>query len=257
MHCTGLESSRPTFTLTRMSTDLQRSLAMFRFNFWSKPFFTPAPGSGGMDNPSFVPNPLTSPALMVLASTAEGHEAPRLPGSNPFQSQSMDKDLPPQPPYSTAGFTIYRPGDPFPAPLYSPLSFVRPGMDRRLALMNPGIQAGAFRPLNHTGVDGVEGTYQSAFSPAKKVKSEESSASPETQGSHSGADAFREGLSESQERESPSGVKEERPSSISSAGYDTISEPHSDSGDGYERGTPDSEGRSLRSESIFSQFPIT
>ena len=236
-----------------MSTDLQRSLAMFRFNFWPKPFFTSAPGPGGMDNPSFVPNPLTSPALMVLASTAEGHEAPRLPVF-PGHPGNMDKDLPPPPPFSTAGF-MYRPGDPFSSPLYSP--FVRPGLDRRLAMMNPGVRPGAFRPLG-AGIDGGESSYHSAFSPAKKIKTDEGSGSSsisETSGSHSAPDgAYREDCDRSEGGQSPPGVKEERPSSLSSAGYDTISEPLSDSGDAYERGTPDSEGRSLRSKLLIYTY---
>lgn len=235
-----------------MSADLQRSLAMFRFNFWPKPFFTSAPGSGGMDNPPFMPNPLTSPALMVLASTAEGHEAPRLPAPpHTFPGQNMDKDLPPPPPFSTAGFTMFHPGDPFTAPLYSPLSFVRPGIDRRLALMNPGVRPGAFRPLGPSGAEGVDGSYHSAFSPAKKLKPGESSAassSSEAQGPHTTDSAFRDDRDDQDDRDMSPRVKEERPSSISSAGYDTVSEPLSDSGDAYERGTPDSEGRSLRSE---------
>ncbi|BFY99988.1 hypothetical protein BsWGS_03030 [Bradybaena similaris] len=236
-----------------MSADLQRSLAMFRFNFWPKPFFTSAPGSGGMDNPPFMPNPLTSPALMVLASTAEGHEAPRLPAPpHTFPGQSMDKDLPPPPPFSTAGFTMFHPGDPFTAPLYSPLSFVRPGIDRRLALMNPGVRPGAFRPLGPSGAEGVDGSYHSAFSPAKKLKPGESSAasssSSEAQGPHTSDSAFRDDRDDQDDRDMSPRVKEERPSSISSAGYDTVSEPLSDSGDAYERGTPDSEGRSLRKQ---------
>ena len=233
-----------------MSTDLQRSLAMFRFNFWPKPFFTSSPGAQGMDSSSFIPNPLTSPALMVLASTAEGHEAPRLPAHHPsFPGQHMDKDLPPPPPFSNAGFTMYRPGDPFSSPLYSPLSFVRPGLDRRLGLMQPGVRPGAFRPL---GPEGGEPTYHSAFSPAKKIKQDEgASCSSDGQG-HS--EAYREECERSESRDSPPSVKEERPSSLSSAGgYDTISEPLSDSGDTYDRdrGTPDSEGRSLRSKFLF------
>ncbi|XP_035828153.1 E3 ubiquitin-protein ligase RNF220 [Aplysia californica] len=162
----------------------------------------------------------------------------------------MDKDLPPPPPFSSAGFTMYRPGDPFSSPLYSPLSFVRPGLDRRLALMSPGVRPGAFRPLG-PGVDGGEGSYHSAFSPAKKIKSDETSgasSSSETQGAPSSDGIYREECDKSEERESSPGIKEERPSSISSAGYDTISEPLSDSGDAYERGTPDSEGRSLRKQ---------
>ncbi|KAK3085765.1 hypothetical protein FSP39_008411 [Pinctada imbricata] len=67
--------------------------AMFRFNFWHKPFFShhaaalaaAQAGQPGMENSSYLPNPLTSPALMVLASTAENHEGARLPAPpHPF-----------------------------------------------------------------------------------------------------------------------------------------------------------------------------
>ncbi|KAK3759365.1 hypothetical protein RRG08_023485 [Elysia crispata] len=299
---------------------------MFRFNFWAKPFFTPPPGSGGMENaPPFVPNPLTSPALMVLASTAaaEGHEVQRLQAAQQQQQQhsqhhpsfpgrGMDKDLPPPPPpppFSTAAF-MYRPGDPFSAPLYSPLSFVRPELDRRLALMNPGMRPGAFRPLATSGNTGgdvdVPQTYHSAFSPAstapslaKKPKSEETSpggSAGATIGGNGGASmsaSSTASTSSSSEHHPhhPHGaqfpdhgqphddrppslcyrgepedgrvcspdqhggtIKEERPASLcSSQGYDTVSEPMSDSGDAYERGTPDSEGRSLRSK-LFSLY---
>lgn len=303
-----------------MSTDLQRSLAMFRFNFWAKPFFTPPPGTGGMDAaPHFVPNPLTSPALMVLASSAaaEGHDVQRLQAAQQQQQHSphhpsypgrgMDKDLPPPPPppFSTAAF-MYRPGDPFSAPLYSPLSFVRPELDRRLALMNPGMRPGAFRPLTPSGsaaggdVDVPQSGYHSAFSPAsaapssaKKSKPEQSSSGSSSSAAVIGASSTSasssastssandhlhphhlhgaqfpdhgqqhderppslcyRGDSEDGQAFSPSqhggGVKEERPSSLcSSQGYETVSEAMSDSGDAYERGTPDSEGRSLRKQ---------
>ena len=298
---------------------------MFRFNFWAKPFFTPPPGTGGMENaPPFVPNPLTSPALMVLASTAaaEGHEVQqRLQAaqqqqqqvqqhaqhhSGAFPGRTMDKDLPPPPPpppFSTAAF-MYRPGDPFSPPLYSPLSFVRPELDRRLALMTPGMRAGAFRPLappsGSAGDVDVPQSYHSAFSPAassnpssaKKPKPEDSSAGTVTgDGSSTSASSASTSSSSEHHQHHPHGaqfpdlgqqhhgdprppalcyrgeledgrecspsqhggtIKEERPASLcSSQGYDTVSEPMSDSGDTYERGTPDSEGRSLRSKFSF------
>ncbi|XP_076441350.1 E3 ubiquitin-protein ligase Rnf220-like [Babylonia areolata] len=226
-----------------MSIDLTH-LAMYRFNFWPKPFFPPtAPGGvGGMENSPFVPNPLSSPALMVLASTAaEGREAPRLPAPpHPFSAgQSLDKDLPPAPPppFSSAGF-VYRPGEPFPSPLYAPLPpFVRPNLDRGLGLLGPN--SGAFRHLGpHEGVE----PYHSAFTPAKKSKSEDvSSTSTFSSADHQD----RDGEGGSRKSLSPS-VKEERPSSISSVGGDTNSEIHSDNGDPNDRGTPDSEGRALR-----------
>ncbi|GFN98524.1 E3 ubiquitin-protein ligase rnf220 [Plakobranchus ocellatus] len=288
-----------------MSTDLQRSLAMFRFNFWAKPFFTPAPGNGGMENTPFVPNPLTSPALMVLASTAaaEGHEVQRRQGQSPhsqhhpsFPGRGMDKELPPPPPpppFSTAAF-MYRPGDPFSSPLYSPLSFVRPELDRRLALMNPAMRSGAFRPLGPTGAGGdgeVPQNYHSAFSPASATSSSAKKLKPEeaNNGNNSGAlgggtaaassssdhhhhqhgaqftdhqhhhheesPSYHEEHIDRRECSSPQqgSIKEERPSSLcSSQGYETVSEPMSDSGDAYERGTPDSEGRSLRRNDHFT-----
>ncbi|GFR81455.1 E3 ubiquitin-protein ligase Rnf220-like isoform X2 [Elysia marginata] len=300
-----------------MSTDLQRSLAMFRFNFWAKPFFTPPPGSGGMETaPPFVPNPLTSPALMVLASTAaaEGHEVQRLQAAQQQQQQQhsphhpsypgrgMDKDLPPPPPpppFSSAAF-MYRPGDPFSAPLY----FVRPELNRRLALVNPPMHPGAFRPLTPSGSVGgdvdVPQAYHSAFSltsaaPSSAKKSKHGESSPGVNSSSSNATVgastsavsstttssssdhhhphrphgaqFPDHGHQQHDDRSPSlgyrgegddgqvcspgqhggAVKEERPASLcSSQGYDTVSEPMSDSGDAYERGTPDSEGRSLR-----------
>ncbi|KAL8577109.1 hypothetical protein ACOMHN_049798 [Nucella lapillus] len=230
-----------------MSIDLTH-LAMYRFNFWPKAFFPPtAPGGVGMDNPTFVPNPLSSPALMVLASTAaEGRgEAPRLAAAPPHHfsaaGQSLDKDLQAPPtPFSSAGF-VYRPGEPFPSPLYAPLPpFVRPNLDRGLGLLGPN--SGAFRHLGpHEGVE----PYHSAFTPAKKSKSEDVSSTSTFASSAEPQD--KDGEGGSRKSLSPS-VKEERPSSISSVGGDTNSEIHSDAGDLNDRGTPDSEGRALRSE---------
>ena len=226
-----------------MSINLTQ-LAMYHYNFWPKAFLPPtAPGAVRMDNSSFVPNPLSSPALMVLASTAEGREAPRLPAPpHPFSGQSLDKDLSaPPPPFSSAGF-VYRPGEPFPSPLYEPMPpCVRPNLERGIGLI--GSSGGAFRHLGpHEGVE----PYHSAFTPAKKSKLEDVSCSStySLDNHDQGYDKDGDG---SRKSRSPS-VKEERPSSISSAGGDTNSEIHSDNGDLYDRGTPDSEGRTLRSE---------
>lgn len=158
-----------------------------------------------------------------------------------------------------------------------------------LALVNHGaVRPGVFRPLGHGSiVDGPAGsvdgapTYHSAFSPAKKVKVEESPSSSSTSSTVAGGgggsgdpqslsvhhgrrctsdSAYGGGVDGSgldyDDRESMlhhHEMKDERPSSISSAGCDTLcSEPLSDSGgDGNERGTPDSEGRSLRSKCVF------
>lgn len=233
------------FWITEMSIDLTH-LTMFRFNFWPKPFFAPsAAGAAGMENSSFVPNPLSSPALMVLASTAEGRDVSRLPGPpHPFSGQSLDKDGIPPPPFSTAGF-VYRPGDPFSSPIYAPMPpFVRPNLERTIGLIGPG--SGAFRPLGgpHEGVE----AYHSAFTPAKKPKLEDVSCTS-TFSSADGRDQnYGDKDGEGSRRSLSPTIKEERPSSISSTGGDTNSEIHSDAGDSYDRGTPDSEGRSLRSE---------
>lgn len=223
-----------------MSLDLTQ-LTMLRLNLWGKPFFHPA---AGMENSSYVPT-LSTPALMMLASTAEGRDAPRLQvPPHPFSSQSLDKDMPAPPPhFSTAGF-VYRPGDHFPSPLYHPSMgpFVRPNLEGRMGLMGPGC-AGAFRPLGpHEGVE----PYHSAFTPAKKLKIDDVSCT-QTSGS-SERDGYRDKDGESSRKSLSPSVKEERPSSISSAGGDTNSEIHSDTGDLYDRGTPDSEGRSLRKQ---------
>jgi hypothetical protein len=54
---------------------------------------------------------LFSPALMVLASTAENHEGARMPFPN---QNAGDKEI--SSPYTTP-FTMYRPGEPYPAQL--------------------------------------------------------------------------------------------------------------------------------------------
>ncbi|XP_050403405.1 E3 ubiquitin-protein ligase Rnf220 isoform X2 [Patella vulgata] len=185
-----------------------------------------------MENSSFVPN------LMVLAPTGDGHEAPRLP--HPYSGQNMDKDL--SSPFGTAPFTMYRPGDPFAPPLYAPMPpFVRPTFERGINLISSQ-GGGAFRPLGQSS-EGIS-DYQSAFTPAKKTKLDDA-----------GTSSFNRIDSPDSRTNSPEiktsascTVKDERPSSISSAGYDTNSENLSENGDMYDRGTPDSEGRSLRKQ---------
>lgn len=211
-------------------------LAMFRFNFWHKPFFShhaaaiaAAQASGsGMENSTFVPNPLTSPALMVLASTAENHEGARMPFPN---QNAGDKEI--SSPYTTP-FTMYRPGEPYPAPLYAPVPpFVRANMERGMPFMSPGTSS-AFRPVSTSDTD----SYHSAFSPAKKPKHDDNGFSPKHQESESGEMAMDYTTGHK-------GIKDERPSSINSVA-------NSDNYSDQERGTPDSEGRSLRSKSFFS-----
>lgn len=212
-------------------------LAMFRFNFWHKPFLSPPaahqPFPPGMESSSFIPNPLGTPALMVLASTAENHEG-RMTGNSRFNSPE-NKESTPQ--FSTANYTMYRPGEHFPAPIYAPVHpFVRAASDRSgVRLVHPA-GSSAFRPVATENPE----QFHSAFSPAKRPKPEDLStksysSSVETNESNANNDFIRD-LS-----------KEDRPSSLSSVNYDTSSETHSEIGDG-DRQTPDSEGRSLRSK---------
>ena len=216
-----------------------QDLAMFRFNFWPKPFLSPPaahqPFPPGMENASFLPNPLGSPALMVLASTAENHETARMSGPR-FTGSDKEGQ-----PFSTANFTMYRPAERFGPPLYAPVPpFVRPSLDHAgrsgVGILNPN--SSAFRPLSTETTE----NYHSAFSPAKRLKPEDLvlRKHPDSSKEHiSSADLVGDW------RET--GIKEERPSSISPVNYDTHSETHSEGGD-HERGTPDSEGRTLRSK---------
>ena len=229
--------------------------AMFRFNLWQKNAFfshhaaavaaAAHAGNPGMENSQFMPNPLTSPALMVLASTAaEGNnDGNRMPApQRPFPgSRENDKNI--STPFTNPPFTMYRPGEPFPPPMYAPVPpFVRANMDRGMGMINaPG--SSAFRPVS-TEVE----SYHSAFSLAKKPKFDDPSASF-TPGSHrSDQDEADHSGPEGAEAGKDSGVsmvKEERPSSLSSV---TNSETLSECGD-YET-CSDIEGRSLRSKSL-------
>ena len=213
---------------------------MFRFNFWPKPFLSPPaahqPFPQGMENTSFLPNPLGSPALMVLASTAENHEGARMTGPR-FTGPDKEGQ-----PFSTTSFTMYRPGEHFGPPLYAPVPpFVRPALDRSgrsgVGLLNPVPSGSAFRPVPTESSE----NYHSAFSPAKRLKPEDLALKK-----HRDPNSEQtEDISEADEWKDKD--KEDRPSSISSVNYDTNSETHSETGD-HDRGTPDSEGRSLRSK---------
>lgn len=214
-------------------------LAMFRFNFWHKPFLSPPvahqPFPPGMDSSSFIPAPMGSPALMVLASTAENHEGSRMNGTPRFISPE-NKESTPQ--FTTPNFTMFRPGEPFSTPIYSPVHpyAARPtsstcSSDRSgVRVMHPATSS-AFRPVATDSMDQLH----SAFSPAKKAKPEDLS----TKSSHNNVN---ESLDDSNADDF---AQDERPSSLSSVNYETNSDSFSEAGD---RGTPDSEGRSLRSK---------
>lgn len=224
-----LLKSKTFFWLFLLNMSGVSDFAMFRFNFWQKPFLShhaavlAASQINAMENSTYLPNPLTSPALMVLASTAEGHEGGRLPAPpHPYPSSSDGKDM--VSPYGNPPFTMYRPGDPFPPPMYSGVHpYVR--SERNIGIMPP-VGTSAFRPVSTES----ESSYHSAFGPtAKKPKLE------------SNDDEGKEGGSP--ESSHSAHIKEERPNSIGSI---TNSEGLSDGGE-FDRGTPD-EGRSLRSK---------
>ncbi|GAB1600144.1 E3 ubiquitin-protein ligase Rnf220 isoform X1 [Argonauta hians] len=229
------------------------NFAMFRLNLWTKPFLGVAPqgssGGRGMDSSSFVPNPLTSPALMVLASTSDsGHDTNRLSSSHHFSGQNVDKDPTPGGSFSGSSF-MYRPGEPFAPPLYAPLPpYVQSNhLDRGVSIINSG-GGSAFRPVASSTECGVD-EYQSAFLPTKKSKQEENSPLS-TLYNHCNNERLVEQANFGHSREEKSShttVKEERPSSLCSGSCDTNSESHSESGDHTERATPD-EGRNLRKQ---------
>ncbi|WAR23779.1 RN220-like protein [Mya arenaria] len=185
----------------------------------------------GMDTSSFIPNPMGSPALMVLASTAENHEGSRMNGAQRF-ANTDNKDGTPQ--FTAPNYTMYRPGEPFSTPIYAPVHpFVRAAATAERSgarIMHPA-GSSAFRPVSNDGMDQLH----SAFSPAKRAKPEDLT----TKSSHTAAnDSIEDCTADEHSRD-------DRPSSLSSLNYETNSDSYSEAGD---RGTPDSEGRSLRKQ---------
>ncbi|CAL8345612.1 unnamed protein product [Gadus morhua 'NCC'] len=155
-----------------------------------------------MDSPSYLPPPLASPALMVLASTAEAGrdasvpcQAPR-PFGVPVSMSEKDLHLP----FPSASYTFtsmyhhhhhHRQGGgggggggggpvsgsfaarDFPASLLHHLHphFNPPGLDcSPLGMLNHGGLQGAFRPFSSPHEDRDLGAYHSAFTPAKRLK---------------------------------------------------------------------------------------
>lgn len=133
-----------------------------------------------IENSSYMPNPLTSPALMVLASTAEaGRDAsvpcqPHRPFGVPV---TLEKDM--HLPFSSGSYTFasmyHRQGGfptrDFPTPLlHLHPQFAPPNLDcSPLGMLNHGA-VGAFRPFSSPPEERDAGVYQSAFLPAKRMK---------------------------------------------------------------------------------------
>ncbi|XP_056133679.1 E3 ubiquitin-protein ligase Rnf220 [Lampris incognitus] len=132
-----------------------------------------------MDSPSYLPAPLASPALMVLASTAEAGRDASVPcqAPRPFGVPvSVEKDL--HLPFPSASYTftsMYHRQGPvsgtFPASLlHLHPQFTPPNLDcSSLGLLNHS-GMGAFRPFASPHEEREAGGYQSAFTPAKRLK---------------------------------------------------------------------------------------
>uniref|UniRef100_A0A3Q3H355 Ring finger protein 220b n=1 Tax=Kryptolebias marmoratus TaxID=37003 RepID=A0A3Q3H355_KRYMA len=138
-----------------------------------------------MDSPSYLPAPLASPALMVLASTAEAGRDASVPcqAPRPFGVPvSVEKDL--HLPFPSASYTftsMYQrqapmsgtfPSRDFPASLlHLHPQFTSPNLDcPTLGMLNHS-GVGAFRPFTSPQDERESGGYQSAFTPAKRLKS--------------------------------------------------------------------------------------
>ncbi|XP_061926401.1 E3 ubiquitin-protein ligase RNF220a isoform X3 [Entelurus aequoreus] len=139
-----------------------------------------------MESSSYLPNPLASPALMVLASTAEASRDASIPCQQPRPfgvPVSVDKDV--HLPFNNGSYTF--------ASMYHRQGAVPPGFPNRdfppslLHLHHqfapPNLDCSPISMLNHSGVgafrpfasppedrDGAPGGYQSAFTPAKRLK---------------------------------------------------------------------------------------
>nr|XP_061832183.1 E3 ubiquitin-protein ligase RNF220-like [Nerophis lumbriciformis] len=138
-----------------------------------------------MESSSYMPAPLASPALMVLASTAEAGRDASIPcqAPRPFGVPALaEKDL--HLPFPSASYTfasMYQRQGPvsgafagrdFPASLlHLHPQFAPPNLDRStLGMLNHGGAAGAFRPFSAAHEDRESVGYHSAFSPAKRLK---------------------------------------------------------------------------------------
>ncbi|TNN89350.1 E3 ubiquitin-protein ligase RNF220 [Liparis tanakae] len=138
-----------------------------------------------MDSSSYLPAPLASPALMVLASTAEAGRDASVPcqASRPFGiPTSVEKEL--HLPFPSASYTftsMYQRQGPmsgtfasrdFPASLlHLHPQFTPPNLDCSTLSMLNHSGVGAFRPFSCPQEERESGLYHSAFTPAKRMKS--------------------------------------------------------------------------------------
>ncbi|NXA23005.1 RN220 ligase, partial [Ibidorhyncha struthersii] len=134
-----------------------------------------------MENSPYLPNPLASPALMVLASTAEASRDASIPCQQPRPfgvPVSADKDV--HIPFTNGSYTFasmyHRQGgvpgafanrDFPPSLLHLHPQFAPPNLDCTPISMLNHSGVGAFRPFASTE---DRESYQSAFTPAKRLK---------------------------------------------------------------------------------------
>lgn len=131
-----------------------------------------------MESSSYMPSPLASPALMVLASTAEAGRDASVPCQPPRPfgvPVTLDKDM--HLPFPAGSYTFasmyHRQGGFAPRDFPTSLLHLHPqfapaNLDcSHLGVLSHG-GVGAFRPFSTPVEDG--GAYQSAFLPAKRLK---------------------------------------------------------------------------------------
>ncbi|XP_058887622.1 E3 ubiquitin-protein ligase RNF220a isoform X1 [Acipenser ruthenus] len=137
-----------------------------------------------MESSSYLPNPLASPALMVLASTAEASRDASIPCQQPRPfgvPVSMDKEV--HIPFTNGSYTFasmyHRQGavpggfpsrDFPPSLLHLHHQFAPPNLDCSPISMLNHSGVGAFRPFASVPDDRDGSGYQSAFTPAKRLK---------------------------------------------------------------------------------------
>ncbi|XP_051930881.1 E3 ubiquitin-protein ligase RNF220-like isoform X4 [Hippocampus zosterae] len=138
-----------------------------------------------MDSSTYMPAPLASPALMVLASTAEAGRDASVPSQAPRPfgvPASVEKELHlPFPSASYAFASMYQrqgpvsgpfPGRDFPASLlHLHPQFTPPNLDcSTLGMLHHSGVGGAFRPFSSPHDEREPIGYHSAFTPAKRLK---------------------------------------------------------------------------------------
>lgn len=191
-------SVRTHLPLTCVSRAASRSPDTPPHSFFSQPLLwaqePPSPGTRmdlhraafKMESSSYLPNPLASPALMVLASTAEASRDASIPCQQPrpfgVPVSMGEKDM--HLPFNNGSYTfasMYHrqgavpggfPNRDFPSSLlHLHHQFAPPNLDCSPISMLNHSGVGAFRPFASPPEDrDGAGGYQSAFTPAKRLK---------------------------------------------------------------------------------------